>query len=154
MKPLSLIFRIALALVMLALLLYVWEVRPQRAEKQDAGTPGTSVGADAAVVEAFNKRQSAVWLEAHGVVDRLLADDERGSRHQKFILRLDNGHTLLISHNIDLAPRVEDLSPGDPIAFRGQYEWNDKGGVVHWTHHDPDGHRPGGWVRHDGREYR
>jgi len=152
MKPSSLILRIALALVMLALVLYAWEVRPQRAEKQDAGAPGAAVGADAAVVEAFHNRQSAVWLEAHGVVDRLLADDERGSRHQKFILRLDNGHTLLISHNIDLAARVP-VTSGDAVRVRGQYEWNERGGLIHWTHLDPAGRRAGGWIRHGGRVY-
>ena len=30
----------------------------------------------------------------------------------------------------------------------------ERGGVLHWTHHDPDGRRPGGWLEHEGRRYR
>ena len=92
-------------------------------------------------------------VEAVGAVSRLLPDDRDGSRHQRFLLRLEGGQTLLVAHNIDLAPRVP-LEPGDAVRFRGQYEWNDRGGVVHWTHHDPDGRRAGGWLEHDGRRYR
>jgi hypothetical protein len=49
---------------------------------------------------------------------------------------------------------VGEIAPGDEVSFRGQFEWNDRGGVVHWTHHDPRGVRPGGWLRHDRRIYR
>jgi hypothetical protein len=86
-------------------------------------------------------------------VERVLADDDDGSRHQRFIVRLASGQTLLIAHNIDVAPRVADLARGDSVAFAGIYEPNDKGGVVHWTHHDPSGRHTGGWVEHKGRRY-
>ncbi len=93
-------------------------------------------------------------VEGTGTVDRVLADDLDGSRHQRFILRIDSDHTVLVSHNIDLAPRIEPLTKGDSIEFRGQYEWNERGGVIHWTHHDPQGRREGGWLKHHGRTYR
>ena len=70
---------------------------------------------------------------------KLLADDRQGSRHQRFLLRVDGGPTILVAHNIDLAPRVTSLHEGDAIAFSGEYEWNARGGVVHWTHRDPSG---------------
>ena len=72
----------------------------------------------------------------------------------EFIVELGSGPTVLISPNIDLAPRIDSLAVGDRVAVRGQYEWNERGGVVHWTHRDPDGRRLGGWIKHDGRTYR
>jgi hypothetical protein len=98
--------------------------------------------------------RSGQQVRGSGVVIRVLSDDNDGSRHQRFIVRLDSGRTLLIAHNIDLAPRVASLQKGDTIAFAGQYEWNDKGGVIHWTHHDPQGQHTPGWIEHDGRRYR
>lgn len=108
----------------------------------------------AALEHAFVHRLRNHQIEGEGIVVKLLRDDNHGSRHQRFILRLPSGRTLLVSHNIDLAPRIDALAPGDRVAFFGEYEWNAKGGVIHWTHHDPQGRHVGGWLRHDGRLYR
>lgn len=40
------------------------------------------------------------------MVVRVLADDERGSRHQRFIIRPDSAQTLLVAHNIPLSTAV------------------------------------------------
>lgn len=105
------------------------------------------------ILAAFGAGESDLWIEAGGTVQRVLSDDSEGSRHQRFIVRLPNDHTVLIAHNIDLAQRVP-LSMGDAVSFYGEYEWNERGGVVHWTHHDPRGRRDGGWIRHEGTTYR
>ena len=97
--------------------------------------------------------RSGDQVRASGTVTRILSDDNEGSRHQRFIVKLSSGRTLLIAHNIDLAPRVRSLSVGDTVWFYGEYEWNDKGGVIHWTHHDPRGSHVGGWIEHKGRRY-
>jgi len=102
---------------------------------------------------AFNSRQSGVQVEGEGVVTRILDDDLSGSRHQRFILQLSSGQTVLITHNIDLAPRVEGIQEGDSVSFYGVYEWNEKGGTIHWTHHDPAGKHVAGWLKHNGRTY-
>jgi hypothetical protein len=109
---------------------------------------------DDQITRAFRQRAKDLSIAGEGEVIRLLADDLDGSRHQRFIIRLDSGHTILIAHNIDLAPRVDALDTGDTVKFSGIYEWNEKGGVVHWTHHDPQGRRQGGWIEHKGRRYR
>jgi Protein of unknown function (DUF3465) len=107
-----------------------------------------------AVEQAFQAQASDVQVEGEGVVAKLLKDDYDGSRHQRFILALPSGRTLLVAHNIDLAPRLDALREGDSVKFSGEYEWNNKGGVLHWTHHDPAGRHPGGWLEHQGRRYR
>lgn len=105
------------------------------------------------IARAFRDRESDVVVEASGTVERVLSDDLQFPRHQRFILRIAPNHTLLVAHNIDLAPRVP-VEPGSRVAFRGEYEWNDQGGVVHWTHHDPENRRDGGWIEIDGKRYR
>ena len=108
---------------------------------------------DRLLKDAFNNEESGIQVRGSGRVIRILPNDDEGSRHQKFIIKLGSGQTLLISHNIDIAPRINSLRKGDQIDFCGEYEWNDKGGVVHWTHHDPDGRHEDGWLKHDGRKY-
>ena len=100
----------------------------------------------------YTKSDTERWIEDAGRVIRLLTDDDDGSRHQRFVIRLGNGQTLLIAHNIDLAQRIP-LALGDRIRFRGIYEWNDLGGLVHWTHHDPMGNETGGFVNHQRKTY-
>ena len=127
-----------------------------------SGSPEASSAAEAlpaprsgpSLSRLFEERRSGTVVESEGRVVAVLRDDREGSRHQRFILETEPGFTILVSHNIDLAPRVAGLARGDAVAFRGQYEWNEKGGVVHWTHHDPGRRRPGGWLRHEGRTYR
>ena len=105
------------------------------------------------ISNAFNNMQSDLQVKATGTVIKLLRDDNKGSRHQKFILKLSSGQTLLIAHNIDLAPRINSLSKGDRVQFYGEYEWNSKGGVVHWTHKDPNSKHINGWLKHNGHIY-
>jgi hypothetical protein len=102
------------------------------------------------VPQAFRSGES---ITGTGMVMRLLPDDDDGSRHQRFILRLPSGQTLLVAHNVDLAPRVDNLRVGDTLDFRGEFEPSPQGGVVHWTHHDPRGQHPAGWLRHQGHVY-
>ncbi|MBH0038588.1 DUF3465 domain-containing protein [Pseudoalteromonas sp. SWN166] len=103
--------------------------------------------------EAYKNHQSNVQVQGSGIVIRILNDDNNGSRHQKFILKLSTGITILIAHNIDLAPKINLLSKGDTVQFYGEYEWNKKGGVVHWTHNDPNGYHVGGWLKYKGKIY-
>lgn len=97
--------------------------------------------------------RSGQQVQGGGEVIRVLPDDNDGSRHQRFIVRLGSGRTLLIAHNIDLAPRVPSIEVGDAVKFNGEYEWNDRGGVIHWTHRDPQNRHEAGWIEYRGRRY-
>lgn len=121
--------------------------------RQSRRPPRTISGSDEALTRAFQRRTSDLQVEAQGVVRRVLPDDNDGSRHQRFIVALVSGQTLLISHNIDLAPRVVGLRRGDVVSFSGEYEWSAEGGVIHWTHRDPSRRHPAGWIRHKGKLY-
>ena len=103
---------------------------------------------------AFENEISNLQVEGSGVVKAILRDDTKGSKHQRIIVDLPTGQSILVVHNIDLAPRVENLNKGDVIAFFGEYEWNPKGGLIHWTHHDPQNKHVAGWLKHNGRLYR
>ena len=110
-------------------------------------------GAAQDLLEAFQNQISDLQISGEGRVVRVLSDDNNGSRHQRFLLETDLNQTILIAHNIDLAPRIDNLRSGDTVAFYGEYEYNNKGGVIHWTHHDPANRHPHGWLKHNGRTY-
>lgn len=131
------------------------EPGPAKALEPAGTTPKAAKGAGGgdAILRAFREKRTGVEVEGEGRVRKVLPDDQEGDRHQRFIVVLDNGHSILIAHNIDLAPRAP-VAEGDRVAFGGDYEWNEDGGVVHWTHHDPRGRHRDGWITHEGKTYR
>ncbi|WP_312265579.1 DUF3465 domain-containing protein [Neisseria sp.] len=112
-----------------------------------------TVNADNALKQAFESKTSNLQVQGSGTVTKMLPDDNKGSRHQRFILKLTNGQTLLVAHNIDLAPKIKGLKKGDTVGFNGEYEWSEQGGVIHWTHHDPTKRHVDGWLEHNGQRY-
>jgi hypothetical protein len=152
----------------LALLIALWlaacfhqEPTPKTAESQDQSAlvkPPVAVETEKPAVtlrraiEAYQRKLSDLQVEDTGTVVKLLPDDTRGLKHQKFLVKVD-GIALLFAHNIDLAPRVEDLKVGDTVSFRGEYVYNPKGGIMHWTHHDPRNQHAPGWIKHNGKTY-
>ena len=111
-------------------------------------------GPDDIIGGLFTNQESNVQVKDVGTVIRLLDDDEVGDRHQRFILELESGQTLLVAHNIDIAPRLDGLAVGDTVGFYGEYIYSDKGGTIHWTHHDPRGRHVSGWLEWNGERYK
>jgi hypothetical protein len=114
---------------------------------------GNDPHTDSALQHAISNQQSDVQVTVTAPVVKILRDDMKGSQHQRFLIKIANSTTILIAHNIDLAPRVEQLKTGDTVSIYGEYEWNNKGGVIHWTHHDPANRHPHGWIKHQGKTY-
>jgi hypothetical protein len=143
-------------MVVLAIVVAAYLGLLQEPGDQSPRQPGDSLqmSHEDEISRAFREQATDRWVSGEGEVIKLLPDDLDGNRHQRFIVRLASGQTLLIAHNIDLAPRVDHLDRGDSIRFTGIYEWNERGGVVHWTHHDPQGRDQGGWLEYRGERYR
>lgn len=116
-------------------------------------TDSTTKAAESTIANAYRQHAQDVQVAGEGEVVNVLADDNKGSKHQRFIVRVPEGFTVLVAHNIDLAPRVKNIAKGDTISFYGEYVWNEKGGVIHWTHHDPRGRHVAGWLKHNGVTY-
>lgn len=143
--------RIVPILVVLVLLgLRLWPNLLARPIPATTSADPTTV--NAALLAAARAHASNIEIEARGRVTRLLPDDTEGARHQRFLVRIADGLTILVAYNRDLAPRIP-LQPGDSVALRGEYVWNERGGMVHWTHHDPAQRHEPGWVEYHGRRY-
>ena len=123
------------------------------APARTSSSPSDPTGDYAILERAIQQHSRDVRVDGAGVVVGVLPDDNAGERHQRFIVRLPSGETVLITHNIDVAPRVEGLRVSDRVEFEGEYVWNDKGGLVHWTHHDPAGRHRAGFVLVRGHKY-
>ena len=130
------------------------DVIDSSSNEANLSTPKNTASSDdtALLKSAYEQQRSEVWMHLNARVVKLLSDDNEGSRHQRFILKPNTDFTVLVAHNIDLAQRVP-LQKGDTISLYGRYEWTERGGVIHWTHHDPKGYEPGGWIEHQGRKY-
>lgn len=114
----------------------------------DGAAPAAETTAgDGSLARAIDSRADGVPVTGQGEVVKLLPDDRDGSPHQRILVRVAGGGTVLIAHNLELAPRVSPLAEGDRLEFAGDYVWNEKGGVVHWTHPDPQGRHRAGWIR-------
>lgn len=128
-----------------------------RTKLKDALFPATTGNASPAggkgiLEDAFRQGRSGFMAELEAPVIKILPDDNEGSRHQRFLVKLASGQTVLIVHNIDLAPRVTGLEVDKRISAYGEYIWNEKGGLLHKTHINR-GNAPDGWIRHEGRLY-
>lgn len=131
--------------------------RNDRSSRGSADKETSEVVGDGGIAELFKKQQSDTWVEAEGVIKKILPDDDNdsdgSSKHQRWIVRVPSGIEILIAHAFDVSARVP-VEEGDTIQFRGEYEYTEKGGTVHFTHAPKFKRRdPGGWIVHNGTKY-
>jgi hypothetical protein len=125
---------------------------PRRSRGKRASSPATTTSE---IADLFARRQSDTIVTGEGLIVKILPDDlhddDGSGKHQQFLVDVAGDVTIKIAHNLKFgrAPVRE----GDTIRFKGEYEWNDRGGCIHWTHHDPKGWRDGGWLEIRGKRY-
>jgi Protein of unknown function (DUF3465) len=91
------------------------------------------------------------WKLVEGEVSKLLPDDNSGSRHQHFLVKVTPKQTIKIAHNIDLAAYVP-VKVGDKVEIKCEYIKASPYDVAHWTHYDPRGGE-GGYIKLNGKIY-
>ncbi len=136
-----------------------WFGQNQAAVRGSRGGQGESPGdlqvaedgqAEILQAQEAHVRKAEVTVEAR--VCQLLSDDTQGLPHQRFLIHLNNGSTVLVAHDTKLAPHVP-VSQGDLVRIHGEYIWNGRGGVLHWTHHSLNGRHEAGWIDYNGLRY-
>lgn len=125
------------------------QAAPQQAVDPQTGQPLLN---DSEVLVAQDSHAVKTMVTATMQVKKLLAYDMKGRAHQKFLLNASNGTTILVAHSIDSAPKVP-IQPGDVITIHGEYIWNAKGGLIHWTHHSDTPRHEGGYIDFNGSRY-
>lgn len=129
------------------------QVDLRKNDSSSSNTLQNQQDASSAIYSAYLHHENKIQVQGVGRVKAILKDDREGTRHQKFILDVGNGLTVLVAHNIDLARRLDGLQKGDTVEFYGEYKYNPKGGILHWTHHDPSNQHESGWLKWDGQVY-
>jgi len=127
---------------------------PARSSTRDS--PRESTRSSASVIpELFRNQQSDTIVECSGEVVHILPDDNHdldgSGRHQQFLVDVGEDVTIKIAHNLKFGRAP--VEKGDHVTFKGEYEYNDRGGCIHWTHHDPAGRHEDGWLEHNGTRY-
>ncbi|MBC7754003.1 MAG: DUF3465 domain-containing protein [Moraxellaceae bacterium] len=87
-------------------------------------------------------------------VVKSLPDDKNGPLHQRWIMEIENGITITVFHNVDIAERVP-VTVGSRLTVAGELEYGDKwkDPIMHWTHDDPQNRRKAGYVILNGTTY-
>src|SRR5205823_3859295 len=119
--------------------------------QMDYANPALEQG-EMQVLQAQQMHWRKVEVTIQAPVLKMLPDDTEGLTHERFLLKLSNGSTILVAHDTGMAPRVP-LQAGDIVRIHGEYIWNERGGVIHWTHHTDTPRHEGGWIFFNGQVY-
>ena len=120
-----------------------------------AGCAAQTTANDSAVCDAYNAGRSHVEVVAAGRITRVLGiANGRVSPHEGFLMKLDSGCNVevRVEVNTDLAGTFP-AAQGEPVTVKGEYEYYPRGGVIHWTHHDPRFRHEAGFIEIGGKTY-
>ncbi|MCA1778196.1 MAG: DUF3465 domain-containing protein [Xanthomonadaceae bacterium] len=116
-----------------------------------AGCGGDSISNER-LLDAFEDGRTSIWVSGQAPVSQILGDEGIGGPHQRFVLRLNEGVTIIVRHSLQASERVP-VERGDSVRFHGRYDWEASGGIISLTHSDPEQPGGGGWVEHKGVRY-
>lgn len=109
---------------------------------------------DRELVKVNRDRRTVRYVRAANlVVTRLLADDNSGSRHQRFYAKLSDGQEVYIVYSLEYGRVRVPVSVGSVVGVGGEYRWTKFGGLLHWVHEDTRDTRPDGYVELKGTRY-
>ncbi len=116
-----------------------------------AACAGGGSDPNAAVYDDWQNARSRVEVTATGKVMRILGTRVGPSgTHEGFLVRLNgaaaHGLTVRVEDNVDITGPIP-LATGDDVEVRGEYLYDPRGGLIHFTHHDPRARHAGGYVR-------
>ena len=95
---------------------------------------------------------SGFMTEVSGNVTRILAAGTDRGGSQDFVIQLENGQSLLITHKSSARKKIP-LAVGDRVTVRGEYAWSETGGTIKHTKRDLSSARRHGFIEHDGKRY-
>lgn len=83
-------------------------------------------------------------------VTRVLGERRsRSGMHEGFVIRVAD-RSFKVEDNAGITGAIP-LQRGDVVSLLGQLECDDD--VIHWTHHDPSGRHPSGYIKVSGKLY-
>jgi len=104
------------------------------------------------ITSAWHKKSSNLLVEVDARVVLLLPNRDDIKKLQRFLVELENGHRLEVAHDLELSENVP-VGVSSLIRLKGEFDYNENGGLIHWTHADPAGNRDGGWIEHNDMRY-
>lgn len=118
---------------------------------------GSETPDNIAAIDAIHQHHGHQEVTIEGTVAQVLPNQKSlTGLHERFILDVHTGsgdqQLILVAHNIDIAPQVP-LQEGDDVIVHGDLELDPQGPVIHWTHHDPSGRHPPGFIKVHGQTY-
>ncbi len=121
-------------------------------------SPGAGEGAGNGIVyDAWRAGRSHVEVTAIGSVARMLGTRVGPSgAHEGFLLHLNgsagHGLTVRVEDNVDITGPIP-LAEGKAVEVKGEYIFDSRGGIVHYTHRDRRGRHVAGYVLVDTKLY-
>ncbi|MDP3509818.1 MAG: DUF3465 domain-containing protein [Candidatus Melainabacteria bacterium] len=107
---------------------------------------------DAQIIQAQSQQARKVELTVTAPIKKLLREEDYREPHQRFLLILSNGTTVLVANDLQYGTYAP-VQEGNVVRIHGEYIWNERGGVLHWTHKSDEPRHESGYIDFNGMRY-